>query len=110
MSTDVGKSAKHMGKTHPRDAKKLDPREPPPATFHEVREKTKTRKRFGFEYQRRTASWDSDVKDRRWGRWEQRTHWTWYETAKQRDQAMRVYRGISPTYEEIRDKTPIERD
>lgn len=96
---DVGKSAKHMGKEHPRNARRIDhePAKPTPKA-----EAKKAKKRFGFTVERRT--WREPFV------WETRS-WSWHETAKQRDQAMAsfVAKHTGWWLDHYRNPQPIER-
>lgn len=94
MSIDVGKSAKHMGKLRPRDARRTD-REPPKPTA-KAPERRKEVRAYGFDYQSREMLWkklpdgrsiSDGYSDFKW-----RPHWRWHETEKQRDQSMVAWR------------------
>lgn len=91
--TELGKSAKHMGVTHPRDLRKTDP-VPLRATPKAVK-RPKALKPYGFEYQHREVRWKQE--GRRYSfdgyyDWKWRENWSWYETPKQRDQALSAWR------------------
>lgn len=85
-----------------KDLRKTDP-EPQRAT-PKARPRKKAEKPYGFKYEIRMPR--SRNRSLVWV-WE--TWWNWYETAKQRDQAMRAfkYHRISPDM--YRNPTPVER-
>lgn len=101
---DVGKDAKRAGIEKPSVRRKLDPVPPPAKPPGKAKARSKTRKVFGYTFQRRAKVGD-EVK-----RWHTITHYTWYATEKQRNDAMRAaggyYRGA---YYEIRNVKPITR-
>lgn len=100
MTMELGKSGKRFGQLHPRDLRKADatPEHPTPA----VKTQKKARKRFGYQYQYRG----------RWGdnrKWRTREHYHWYETERQRDDAMKAAAGAFRGVYEIRNVTAITR-
>lgn len=103
-SVDVGKDAKHMGRTRPSVARKADP-VPPKATPKMVR-KPKGLKCFGFETRMRFRHWQTNEWNE-WGKWALPQ---WYPTAKRRDQAMFNYHGYwtNPGKYEVQTR-PVER-
>lgn len=102
--TEMGKLGKLMGVPLPRDARRVD-REPP-IPPQKASGRKPPRKRYGFSYQRRMKeSWVEPGMPRRWHK---RTHWSYYETEKQRDQAMRQM-AIGDTFHEVRNCTPVDR-
>lgn len=111
---DVGKGAKYVGRMHYRHVRKLDAQ--PERATPLAAKKPKAPKNFGFEYQGRDFIWKklpngNSISD---GftefRWE--TYFSWYATARQRDQAMQAWKHQHSSdhrreyYGEVR---PIER-
>lgn len=106
MSWDaVGKSAKYMGITHHRHERRLDPDPVPPKVPGAAKPK-KVRKRFSFTYQKRYTFRMLGEKSPKWKTIE---HWSWYETERQRNDAMRTA-GRMFSHCEIRNVKPVERD
>lgn len=97
---ELGKSGKQMGVAHPRVVRKTDPvpLRPTPA----AKAGGKTRKRFSYTFQMRNK-WKPD------GRWKRATHYSWYATEKQRDDAMRAAGGCYRMVCDIRDVQPVTR-
>lgn len=105
MSWDeVGKQAKQAGIQSHRDRRHLDPTPPPSKVPGKAKPGAKVRKVFGFTYQRRWKGFN--YKDM--GKWKRVTHFCWYATEKQRDDAMRSGGGVR-AYCETRDFQPIRR-
>lgn len=102
---DVGKEAKRQGVARPRDARKLDPKPPAPKIPGKSAKGPKVRKRFGFTYEYRYTRGTSEETTR----WRKETHWSWYATAKQRDDAMRTAGNWARGFRDTRNVQPIER-
>jgi hypothetical protein len=86
--SEVGKAAKRMGVTHPRDLRRSESTER--ATPARVK-RAKIEKRFGFTYEIR---WFSHLK------WKVREQW--FKTAKARDQAMKHQAKATASHDWIR--------
>jgi hypothetical protein len=94
--SEVGKAAKRMGVTHPRDLRRTMSSER--ATPARVK-RAKVEKRFGFSYEIR---WFSHLK------WKLREQW--FKTSKARDQAMKHQAKASASHDWIRNVQIIAED
>lgn len=101
---ESGKAAKHAGVQSHRDRRVTDPKPVAAKAPGKAARRPKKQKCFSFKYEWRWAHAAEDEKNP----WRKREHWSWYETEKQRDDAMRgnaVAKGIY----EVRNVTPIKR-
>lgn len=101
MQIDLGKDAKRAGALKPSTARKLEP-SPPAAKLPAKAKGGKTRKPYGYTYQRRHR-----LDDR--AKWRTVTHYQWYATKRQRDDAMKAAGGLYRSGCEIRNVVPIMR-
>lgn len=94
--SDVGKFAKVNGVPHPRDLRRIDPipEKPTPKASNRI----KVTKIYGYQY---CMNWGKGMRSRQ--------HWQWYETAKQRDQAMLAHNKKYSHFDWITSATPVER-
>jgi hypothetical protein len=94
-----------MGRTKPRDARKLEPCPPPARAPGKATGVKGGAKKYSFFYQRRSKL--NLTTGRRFGGWRTVINEQWYETARQRDDAMRAAGGMWRSVCEIRRVTPI---
>jgi hypothetical protein len=85
MSIDIGKAAKSMGRTRPRDARRADPAPPKPVS--KAVKRARAEKPFGIGYESKDLCFDAGKIASRW-----RPHEFWYESREQRDQALRSFK------------------
>lgn len=102
MRIDSGKSAKNLGNTRPRDARRAD-QSPPKATRKAVK-KPKVAKPFGISYESNDLCFVDGKIASRW-----RPHEYWYETRERRDQALKSFRHRYRTDRFYRGHQPIDR-
>lgn len=96
---ELGKTGKYLGHVHPRDERRIDPE--PPRPLGKASDRPKAKKRYGFKYQSRYKVHGK--------KWSTRTHWSYYETEKKRDQAMAQFPKTWGTFTEFRNFQPIDR-
>lgn len=100
LAMELGKDGKRMGEIHPRDLRKTDPvplRVTPAAKPHK-----KVKKPYGYTFQGR-SKWQPEAK------WKRKTHYSWYATERQRDDAMKAAGGCYRMVWDIRDVRPVTR-
>lgn len=92
--SEVGKAAKHMGITHPRDLRRIDPVPERPTPKPKAKHKVATPFGYSFMYAGLMARWQ-----RKPPKVEQR----WFATARQRDQALKdlVKKNVHGFYKDI---------
>lgn len=105
MSWDtIGKSAKRMGITHPRNVKRVDPAPPAARPPGKSQPGKSPRKRFGFAIDMHwPPGWTT--------RWAREPWIQWFDTPRKRDQAMEAERKkIAASPHTAREITgPVER-